>query len=514
MTTNDARLRARTDDLDNALRIARDRIDPSVARSVDIAIGSVRERLALGVDHTVVALAGGTGSGKSSMFNAVSRLTFADVGVRRPTTAEVTACSWSDESGPLLDWVGVSSERRIARESLLDGDAEEGLRGLVLLDLPDHDSIQPAHREVVDRVLPLVDLLVWVVDPQKYADDALHSGYLRSSVGMEASMVVAVNQVDTIPDGRRESLLDDVARLLADDGLNGVPVVPVSARTGEGVANLRDVLEQAVARRSVAAGRAASELDRAGNALLETTPSAAPWDSDAALGQEVDALSQAVGLGSVAAQVQQAIRRGYGRPEFGEIQTSAVAGSRARWLARAGKGLRARWSSALADGLATPEELVAASRRELESIPLDTRGPTVAKALRRTAWLLYSLALVAAVVAVLAGLGVFTLSDAWIKGLAIGAAAAVLAGMGLVLVLVQARRTLARRRRDAVLASGRMALERVARAGLLEPSLRILGQRDEVRRLAASVRDRDAAAPLTAAGGLPTVRPDAEPSTA
>jgi GTPase Era involved in 16S rRNA processing len=474
----------------------------------------VRERLALGVDHTVVALAGGTGSGKSSLFNAISRLTFADVGVRRPTTAEVTACSWSDESDALLDWVGVSRERRITRESLLDGDAEERLRGLVLLDLPDHDSIQQEHREVVDRVLPLVDLLVWVVDPQKYADDALHSGYLRASVGMEASMVVVVNQVDAIPDGRRQSLLDDVGRLLAEDGLHGVPVVPASARTGEGVGELRGVLEQAVARRSVAAGRVAAELDRAGTVLLDSTPPAAPWDENAALVQEVDALSQAVGLGAVAAQVQQAIRRGYGRPEFGEIQTGAVGSARSRWQARAGKGLRPGWLAALTEGLATPTELVVASRRELESIPLDTRGPSSAKPMRRTALVLFLLAVAAAAVAVLAATNVLGLHEPWVRVLSIGAGVAVLVGLALILLALQARRTLARRRRDAVLASGRMALDRVVRAGLLEPTRRILGQRDEVRRLAASARERSAGAPLTAAQGLPTVPAATQESTA
>ncbi|GMA26590.1 hypothetical protein GCM10025864_43490 [Luteimicrobium album] len=57
--TDDARLRARTDDLENALRIAHDRVGPDVVSDVETAVGSVRERLALGVDHTVVALAGG-----------------------------------------------------------------------------------------------------------------------------------------------------------------------------------------------------------------------------------------------------------------------------------------------------------------------------------------------------------------------------------------------------------------------------------------------------------------------
>ena len=95
MTSHDAQLRARVDDLARAVDLAGDRLDPAVAAQVRDAIGGVRERLALGVDHTVVALAGGTGSGKSSLFNRVSRLDFADVGVKRPTTARVSACSWS-----------------------------------------------------------------------------------------------------------------------------------------------------------------------------------------------------------------------------------------------------------------------------------------------------------------------------------------------------------------------------------------------------------------------------------
>jgi hypothetical protein len=58
-----------------------------------------------------------------------------------------------------------------------------------------------------------------------------------------------------------------------------------------------------------------------------------------------------------------------------------------------------------------------------------------------------------------------------------------------------------------------MALERVVRGGLLGPTERILGQRDEVRRLAALAQDGPHRAPLTAARGLPTVAAEAESST-
>ena len=55
--------------------------------------------------------------------------------------------------------------------------------GVVLLDLPDHDSTEVAHHLEVDRIVKLADLLVWVLDPQKYADAAVHDRYLAPLAG-------------------------------------------------------------------------------------------------------------------------------------------------------------------------------------------------------------------------------------------------------------------------------------------------------------------------------------------
>ena len=71
------RLRA----LETAAQVARGRLDEGL---VDRAEGVVRRgegRLALSGDHTVVALAGATGSGKSSTFNALSGVPIAAVSV-------------------------------------------------------------------------------------------------------------------------------------------------------------------------------------------------------------------------------------------------------------------------------------------------------------------------------------------------------------------------------------------------------------------------------------------------
>ena len=49
-------------------------------------------------------------------------------------------------------------------------------------------------------MVELVDLLVWVADPQKYADAALHDGYLRPLAGHGDAMVVVLNQADRLDD--------------------------------------------------------------------------------------------------------------------------------------------------------------------------------------------------------------------------------------------------------------------------------------------------------------------------
>ncbi|NCT91616.1 ABC transporter, partial [Cellulomonas sp. APG4] len=247
-----AELLARAAHVRSALEGAGSGVPAGTRADVERLLDAVAERLELGVDHTVVALVGGTGSGKSSLFNALAGLALADVGVRRPTTSEVTACVWAHDAGALLDWLAVPVTRRFERESALDGESQADLRGLVLLDLPDHDSVEPEHRRVVDRVLPHADLVLVVVDPQKYADDALHTGYLRHLHGHETSMLVVLNQLDTVPEGARDAVLEDVGRLLREDGLAHVRLLGLSAATGSGVAELRRALADAVAAHGLA----------------------------------------------------------------------------------------------------------------------------------------------------------------------------------------------------------------------------------------------------------------------
>ena len=475
-----ALLTARLDRLDHVLAVVRDRSDPAIAASVADSVVTVRERLALGVDHTVVALVGGTGSGKSSVFNAIARLPFAQVGVLRPTTSKVSACVWGGQADGLLDWLEIASDHRLQRESALDGESEAALRGLVLLDLPDHDSIAPEHREMVDRLLPMVDLLVWVVDPQKYADDALHSGYLRRLVGHESAMLVLLNQIDTVPEDTVDVLRADVIHLLREDGLSGVPVEVSSARTGEGIAMAREILATVVERHSVSAQRAAAEISDAASRLSTQLASYGPSGADLPVAAVVSGLADAVGLRAIAAAVGAAVRTGGSTsPAFGAIQADTADLSRSRWLAHVGTGLPERWQLVLGERIASSEEIRTSLAQHLAAVPLRVRHS-------RLGQVLTVLALVAGLGAVGAlGWSMWTLAQVdttgwmWPRLVIAGALA-----LGALLLAVAARAGRAwsgLRRARAVDAAGRRELEAFVEEHLAAPSRTLLDEHREAR---------------------------------
>jgi GTP-binding protein EngB required for normal cell division len=219
------------------------------------------ERLRLSAGHTVAALAGGTGSGKSSIFNYLAGADFSTVGVTRPVTRDAHACVWGGAgSGPLLDWLGVPRRFRYAQGSELDG-GEASLNGLVLLDLPDHDSVVGGATHQVDRLIGMADLMVWVLDPQKYADAAVHRRYLVPLAGHSDVMAVVLNQADLLSPDEVEDCTGDLRRLLDSEGLQNAGVLVTSAVTGAGMDRLRSMLVQAVSDRQASSARISADLD-------------------------------------------------------------------------------------------------------------------------------------------------------------------------------------------------------------------------------------------------------------
>lgn len=220
------------------------------------------ERLMLSAEHTVVALAGGTGSGKSSLFNKLSGADFSTVGVTRPVTSEAHACVWGvSGSGPLLEWLGVPRRYRYARSSALDS-GEPTMNGLVLLDMPDHDSVMGHATGLVERLVGVSDLMIWVLDPQKYADRAVHRRFLVPLAGHSEVIAVVLNQADLLTAAQVEDCLHDLRRLLDSENLHDVQIIVTSAVTGAGIEELRKLLIEAVSARRASAARIAADVDK------------------------------------------------------------------------------------------------------------------------------------------------------------------------------------------------------------------------------------------------------------
>nr|WP_234334776.1 YfjP family GTPase [Streptomyces sp. NRRL S-118] len=259
-------LRGRLDALRKLVGLSATRLDGATLAEAGRVLEEAAARQRLSSRHTVVAIAGATGSGKSTLINALAGVPVSETGLRRPTTSAPIACAWSEGAGGLLDRLAIPG--RLRRRPLAGGAGDEALQGLVLVDLPDHDSAVIAHREQVDRLLALVDAVIWVVDPEKYADAALHERYLRPLAGHAEVTFVVLNQVDRLPGEAADQVLDDLRRLLDEDGMAlgehgepGATVMALSALTGEGVGELRDMLGAFVQQRNAAQRRLSADVD-------------------------------------------------------------------------------------------------------------------------------------------------------------------------------------------------------------------------------------------------------------
>ena len=295
-------IQARTDALRSALESGAGCLPVDGVGRAEAAIAKTAVRTSIAGGRTVVALAGATGGGKSSLFNVLAAAEVTQVGARRPTTSKPSAAVWGSEPpSALLDWLMVGTRHMV--------DDGLGLDGLVLLDLPDFDSQTTAHRIEADRVLDLVDVFVWVTDPQKYADARLHEDYIAKLSAHDAVTITVLNQVDRLTSEALAACRSDLLRLLGADGVVGAEVIATSATEGSGVVDLRDRISEVVTGHNAALQRLDSDLRSAATVLRSGVGDSEPSLEDISDAGLVDALSRAAGIPVILDAVERDYRR-------------------------------------------------------------------------------------------------------------------------------------------------------------------------------------------------------------
>ena len=294
--------------LKDAISYGEGRVPETVLLDAAETLERLSQRRELSTEHTVIGFFGATGSGKSTLFNAIAGQNIALSAPTRPTTSTVQAAIWEAEgSEELLDWLGIDKRVYPQTQALAaEGEATEGNEaggnnkaiggvaapnavtepapglfnrirravggrgemrtrtgGLILLDMPDFDSVTTTNRDLAARMMRYVDVLVWVVDPQKYADAVIHRDFMVPLAASGAQALCVLNQADKLAPAEVPAVLASLTRLLQAEGteahLLAAPIA-VSARTGEGVDMLRDLLAQVAAAKSLSLQRTDAQL--------------------------------------------------------------------------------------------------------------------------------------------------------------------------------------------------------------------------------------------------------------
>jgi GTP-binding protein EngB required for normal cell division len=277
----------------------------------------------------VLAFVGGTGVGKSSLLNTLAGSAVSAASARRPTTTAPIAWIPAAERAaltPLLAWIGVEDVREHAGTDL---------GPVAILDLPDMDSVAGEHRAQVEAILPRVDAVAWITDPEKYHDAALHDDFLRTWLPRLARQVVVLNKADRLSadDGQRvlHDLENDLASIstlgVGRGGAAVVPVVVTAASPGAGgpavLDGLHDWLKDGVAAKAVVRARvAATVLD-----LARRVAADAGIDPRRPATRFLDDASRAAAIVAATAAVLNAV-------DLAGLQRQAEAATRARARAR------------------------------------------------------------------------------------------------------------------------------------------------------------------------------------
>ncbi|MDD5461377.1 MAG: 50S ribosome-binding GTPase [Methylococcales bacterium] len=113
----------------------------------------------------IVAFMGGTGVGKSSLLNRLAGKAIAKAGIERPTSREVTLFHHQSIAIQHLP-----EQLPLAKINVAQHD-DAAKKNIVWIDMPDFDSTEQSNKQLVLQWLPHIDVLIYVVSPERYRDE-------------------------------------------------------------------------------------------------------------------------------------------------------------------------------------------------------------------------------------------------------------------------------------------------------------------------------------------------------
>jgi hypothetical protein len=161
----------------------------------------------------ILCFMGGTGTGKSTLFNSVVDRTISEVGARRPFTFNAVILvdePWL-ETLKTCPFLSQNMDAKIVTNSGTHPNNE------VVIDTPDYDSIQLSNKRIAEDYFIIADLMVFVTSQEKYADLAGRR-ITEMARDWNKQTIFIMNKVVS------ETAYKDFAGMLAANGFAQVPL--------------------------------------------------------------------------------------------------------------------------------------------------------------------------------------------------------------------------------------------------------------------------------------------------
>ncbi len=152
----------------------------------------------------IACLVGGTGTGKSTLFNSLAERKISEVGTRRPCTLTALILVHEDSAAALARCPFL--EGSPADSAIVVHDQPE-LAHLILVDSPDFDSVELSNRRIAENFFIISDLVIFITSQEKYGDLSGHQMREQARAWGKKTIFV-LNKVasDTAYEDFRESL--------------------------------------------------------------------------------------------------------------------------------------------------------------------------------------------------------------------------------------------------------------------------------------------------------------------